>query len=100
MNNEEELKLYFIVYGNYIHEYTDVIEAYSEEEAVDEAYHRACDINDNTQGNHGFLSVEEILEDNPDMSEEEAYEEWHQYSEDHAEYYAELYDPEKHNDML
>lgn len=87
-----------IHYGNYIHKYEDAIECSSEEEAIDTAYTEARMVCEDTQGQHGFGSIDEFIEEG--MSEEEAYDAWAQHVEDHTEYSAEEITEEEYNKHL
>ena len=95
MNN-----VYYITYGNYVAGYTQqLIRAESEEQAVEEAYWLAIEEFDSWAGMHGLTSLSEIMEENPDLSEEDAEEEYNQAREDCVEYSATLFDPNNEDHM-
>lgn len=89
MNN-----VYYITWGNYVagmdHQ---LLRAESEDQAVEEAYWLSIECYDSWAGMHGLTGYEEIMEDDPDLSEEDVEEEYNQVREDCVEYSAELFDP-------
>lgn len=95
MNN-----VYYITWGNYVAGMDkQLIRAESHEQAIEEAYHLSLECYDSWAGMHGLTGYEEIMEDNPDLSEEDAEDEYNQARENYAEYSAELFDPNNEDHM-
>jgi hypothetical protein len=77
----------------------DIIEADSLEEAENVAFESAVEEYDNMAGLHGLRTVFEIM-DEDGVDEDEAIEIYVEEFESWIEYGAELYNPEKHDDLL
>lgn len=69
------------------------------EEAEKEAFSEACDVYDQYDGSNGLRSLEEIMEED-ELDEEEAQQAWAEERDSWLDYSAELYDEEKHKDLL
>lgn len=76
-----------------------VLVADTYEEAIDEAYELACDLYYGFEGLHGVRTIEEIMEEE-DVDEIDAANIQIEDREYAIDYYAEPYDPEKHDHML
>ena len=78
----------------------EVIQASSLEDALYEAHLIAWDEYESYGGLHGLSSVENIMEEDHDLSEDEAFEVHCNQVEDEIDYIAVPYDPELHGDFL
>lgn len=89
---------YFVQYGCYINENSEVMEFESLEDAEKYAYEEALYVCDSSLYLHGFEPFSEEEAEEMDESERSAAEK--EYCEEKADYWAELYDPEKHDQLL
>lgn len=75
-------------------EFVEVFEG-TKTQAEQYAYDTACDRYESYGGIHGLLSVEDVLEENPEYTEEEAMEEVKEDMESWVDYRVEEYNPKK-----
>ena len=95
MNN-----VYYITWGNYVAGMDkQLIRADNEEDAIDEAYQLSLETYDSWAGLHGLISLSDIMEENPDLSDEDAEDQYNQERENYAEYSATLFDPNNEDHM-
>ena len=85
-------------FGNYVHEYTEVLDFDSEEEASKACYYKALELCEETLYTYGFEPFSE--EEAEEVENEEREAEEREYCENEAVYAVEVYVPEKHDDEL
>jgi len=93
------LNKWFITHGCGFGEVTEVIDAKSHEEAERTAYLKSVEDYESYEGLHGIRTREEIMEEEG-VDEEEADGIYTDERENSLDYSAELYVPEKHDDLL
>ncbi len=76
-----------------------VIDCENIEQAESEAREEACQYYEGYEGSSGLRTSDEIMEED-DLDEESAEEQYREEREGWLEYSAELYDEEKHKDLL
>lgn len=100
--NENTTQKYFIEYGvggGINSKNSEVVDFESEEKASNYAWEMACQDYDNYAGMYGIRDINDII-DEDGVDEEEAEMIFNDERESWLDYSAELYNPEKHDDLL
>ncbi len=100
--NENTTQKYYIEYGvggGINSKNSEVIDAKSEDDASTYAWQMACQDYDNYAGMNGIRDVSDIVEED-EVDEEEAQMIFNEERESWLDYSAEIYNPEKHDELL